>query len=62
MSAHPNLITVSASAVTLAGVGVVAYHRVKYWRKWGADLYDHLHDSMLDRFDVDIDLDGLTQP
>lgn len=60
MSAHPNLITVSAAVVTLAGGWVVAHHRIGYWKQWGADLFDQFHDTMLDRLDVD--LTELTTP
>lgn len=61
MSAHPNLITVSAAVVTLAGVGVVAHHRIEYWKKWGADLFEQFHDTMIDRLDVGLDMTELTQ-
>lgn len=58
--AHPMLVTVSAAAVTLAGVGLIAHHRVHYWKQWGLDLFDQFYDTMLDRLDVDLDLTELT--
>lgn len=60
MSAHPTLITVSAAVVTLAGVGVIAHSRIHYWKKWGLDLFEQFHDTMLDRLDIEPDMTDLT--
>jgi len=60
MPTHPNLITVSASAVTLAGVGLIARHRIHYWQEWARNVYDNIEGNLLDRLDVEPDMDELT--
>lgn len=59
MSAHPNLITVSAAVVTVAAGGVLARARIRYWKQWGLALFDNFADSIGDRLDVDLDLERL---
>jgi len=61
MPTHPNLITVSASAVTLAGVGLIARRRIHYWQAWARDVYDNLEGNLLDRLDVEPDMTDLTR-
>jgi hypothetical protein len=56
-------VTVVTAVASLAALGVtyaVARTRVRYWRKWGTDLYDQLHDTIADR--LDIDMTELTSP
>jgi hypothetical protein len=56
---HAPLLTATASVLLVAGTVAVARTRVRYWRKWGTDLYDQFHDTMIDR--LDIDMTELTQ-
>jgi hypothetical protein len=47
-------VTAVASLAALGVTYAIARNRVRYWRKWGADLYDQFHDTMAARLDVDM--------
>jgi limonene-1,2-epoxide hydrolase len=51
---HAPLLTATASVLLVAGTVAVSRTRIRYWRKWGADLYDQFHDTMADRLDIDM--------
>lgn len=54
-------VTAVASLAALGVTYAVARTRIRYWKRWGADLFEQFHDSILDRFDVDLDMTELTQ-
>lgn len=58
---HASLLTATASVLVVAGTVVVSRSRIHYWKKWGADLFEQFHDTMIDRLDVDLDMTELTQ-
>lgn len=57
---HPNLTTAAVAAAAVGGIAVIARARVRHWKQWGLDVFDHFADTLTDRLDVTPDLDGLT--
>lgn len=51
---HAPLLTATASVLLVAGTVAVSRTRIRYWRKWGTDLYDQFHDTMAARLDIDM--------
>lgn len=56
---HPNLIATAVTVTALGTTVVVARQRIRHWKQWGMQVFDHFADSLTDRLDVDIDLDGV---